>query len=97
MKFVGLFTIIYGGLVCLSIIGAIIGIPLIIAGLRLREAADSFEVYSKSNDTATLRKGFEQQGRFFFIQKIIIIVGLVLMALYILFFITTFGTLMNSL
>ncbi len=39
MKFLGMFYIIYGVLTSLSIIGAILGIPLLISGLRLREAA----------------------------------------------------------
>ena len=36
MRFVGLFTIIYGVLTCLTIIGALIGVPTIIIGLRIR-------------------------------------------------------------
>jgi hypothetical protein len=89
MRFVGLFNIIYGGLVCLSIIG----VPLIIGGIRLREAADSFEVYLRSSDFAALEKGLERQSRFFFIQKVILIVALVITGLYILFMIFFFGTL----
>lgn len=42
MRFVGLFTIIGGAFACLGIITAIIGVPVIISGLRLHEAADSF-------------------------------------------------------
>jgi hypothetical protein len=91
MRFVGLFNIIYGGLVCLSIIG----VPLIIGGIRLREAADSFEVYLRSSDFAALEKGLERQSRFFFIQKVILIVALVITGLYILFMIFFFGTLSN--
>ena len=78
MKFVGIFTIIYGGLSCLSIFGAVIGIPLIIAGLRLRESADVFNIFSASNDKASLKRGFELQGKYFNILKIMIIIGIVL-------------------
>jgi hypothetical protein len=67
MRFVGIFNIVYGAILCLSIIGAIVGVPLIIGGIRLREAADSFEVYLRSSDFAALEKGLERQGRFFFI------------------------------
>ena len=81
MKFVGLFTIIYGALSCISIIGAIIGVPLIIAGLRLRESADAFVAYLTSKEENKLIQGFDLQGKFFFIQKIIIIVTLILMVL----------------
>jgi hypothetical protein len=95
MRFVGIFNIIYGGLACLSIIGAIVGVPLIIGGIRLREAADSFEVYLRSSDFAALEKGLERQSRFFFIQKVFLIVSLVITGLYILFMIFFFGTLSN--
>ncbi len=82
MKFVGMFTIVYGVLTSLSIIGAIIGVPLIFAGLRIREAADEFSTFRLTNESTSLKKGFELQGKYFNIQKIIIIVGLILMALY---------------
>lgn len=83
MKFVGMFTIVYGVLTSLSIIGAIIGVPLIFAGLRIREAADEFNTFRLTNDNNSLKRGFELQGKYFYIQKIIIIVGLILTALYI--------------
>ncbi len=95
MRFVGIFNIVYGAILCLSIIGAIVGVPLIIGGIRLREAADSFEVYLRSSDFAALEKGLERQGRFFFIQKVFLIVALVVTGLYILFMIFFFGTLSN--
>jgi len=82
MKFVGMFTIVYGVITSLSIIGAIIGVPLIFAGLRIREAADEFNSFRLTNDNTSLKRGFELQGKYFNIQKIIIIVGLVLFALY---------------
>jgi uncharacterized protein DUF5362 len=83
MKFLGLFYIIYGVLASLTIIGAIIGIPLLISGLRLREAADELNSFRTTNDSGYLRRGFELQGKFFNIQKIIIIVGIVITVLYI--------------
>lgn len=95
MRFVGIFNIIYGAILCLSIIGAIAGVPLIIGGIRLREAADSFEVYLRSSDFSALEKGLERQGRFFFIQKVFLIVALVITGLYILFMVFFFGTLSN--
>ena len=83
MKFVGMFTIFYGVLTSLSIIGAIIGVQLIFAGLRIREAADEFNAFRLTNDNSSLKIGFELQVKYFYIQKIIIIVGLVIFALYI--------------
>lgn len=82
MKFVGMFAIVYGVLTSLSIIGAILGVPLIFAGLRLREAADEFNSFRLTNDNNSLKRGFELQGKFFYIYKIIIIVSLVIFTLY---------------
>ena len=87
MNFVGMFTIIYGAISCLSIIGAIIGIPLIFAGIRLREAVDEYKIFQTSNSSAALRRAFEKQQRYFYILKILIIVSLVMMVLYIILFI----------
>jgi hypothetical protein len=84
MKFVGMFSIIYGAIVCIGIITALIGVPMIIAGLRLREAANSFTVYLNSNNSIALQQGFERQSRYFFIQKVFIIIGLVVFGLYLL-------------
>ncbi len=92
MRFVGLFTIIYGVLACLTIIGAVIGIPTIIIGLRMREAADQFSFYKMSNNAAALKHGFELQGKYFRLIKILIIIGLVLTVLYIIFIIYLFTT-----
>jgi len=87
MRFVGIFYIIMGALYCLSIIGALVGIPLIICGLRLREAADSFTSYLGSNDSGILERAFERQGSFFFIQKVLMIISLILIVLYVIFLI----------
>lgn len=85
MKFVGIFTIIYGAISCLSIIGALFGIPVIIAGLRLREAADEYELFKNTSDNHALRRAFEKQQKYFGLLKILIIIGLVLSILGILF------------
>jgi hypothetical protein len=96
MRFVGIFTIIGGALTCLGIITAIIGVPMIISGLRLREAADSFSSYVASGDFAVLQQGLERQGRYFFIQKVFIIIALAFAALYLFFFIAFFGAIMSN-
>ncbi len=83
MKFLGMFYIIYGVITSLSIIGAVIGIPLLISGLRLREAADELNSFRGTNDSNFLRRGFELQAKFFRIHKIIIIVGIVIALIYI--------------
>ncbi|MCX7797652.1 MAG: DUF5362 domain-containing protein [Melioribacter sp.] len=83
MRFVGIFTVVYGALYCLSIVGAIIGIPIIIIGLRIREAADQFEIFKTTNNAASLRMGFELQGKYFRIMKILIIIGIILTLIWI--------------
>ena len=93
MKFMGMFYIVYGVLSSLSIVGAIIGIPLLISGLRLREASAELSSFHRTNNSNHLRRGFELQGKFFNIQKIIIIVGIVLVLLYFVAIFLFFGSL----
>lgn len=83
MNFVGMFTIIYGAITCISIIGAIIGVPTIIIGLRIREAADQFAIFKATNEATALRMGFELQGKYFRITKILIIIGIILTIIWI--------------
>lgn len=85
MRFVGWFYIIYGAITSLTIIGAIVGVPLLIGGLRLREAADEFEGYQRNNDFDAIVRGLERQSRFFFIQKVFAILTIVFLVLYIVF------------
>jgi len=83
MRFVGLFTVIYGILACLTIVGMIFGIPYIFVGLRLREAADDFTKYVENRHEENLLSAFIRQGKSFFIVKVLVIVGLAIFALYI--------------
>jgi hypothetical protein len=83
MHFVGIFAIIYGILACLTIIGMIFGIPYIFVGIRLREAADEFTKYTEGRNEENLLNAFIRQGRSFFIVKILVIIGLAILALYI--------------
>lgn len=90
MNFIGIITIISGAIACLTIIGAIIGVPVIISGLRLREAGTAFLAYHDSSNSNSLNEGFERQGRYFFIQKVITIVGIVIAVLYMIFILGIF-------
>ena len=92
MKFMGYYSFIVGILTSLSIIGAIIGVPMIIAGIRLREASEMFLLYHQSNDRSFLLEAFEKQRRYFFIQKILILVGILFLILYIIFIIFAFSS-----
>lgn len=97
MRFVGMFTIIYGAIICLTIIGALIGVPMIFIGMRMREAADQFLIFKTTNNSATLRLGFELQGKYFRIIKILIIIQLVLMVLGIILVILFMSYFLSSL
>jgi Family of unknown function (DUF5362) len=96
MNFVGIFYIIIGALYSITIVGALIGIPLIISGLRLRESSDSFKSYLSSNDQNMLVNALEKQGRFFFIQKVLIIIAIVLFVLEIILVISFSAFLFHS-
>jgi len=94
MKFMAIFTIIYGVITSLGCITALIGVPMIFAGIRLKEAGDFFLAYANSNmkNPELLIQAFEKQRRYFYIYKIIIIVGLILTLLYIVFIIVMIST-----
>lgn len=83
MKFVGLLMMIGGVIYCITIIGAIIGVPYYLMGKRLRESADAFTDYNSSSSVSDLQTAIGQQTRAFFIMYILAIIGLVLIAIYI--------------
>mgnify|MGYP005836977011 CR=1 FL=1 len=74
MKFVSLFIIIYGAISTLSIVGALVGIPIIFAGLKLRDASIAIYNYLHSNLQHDLDNAVEKQARAFWILKILILV-----------------------
>lgn len=82
MKFIGTFSLIIGIVYCVTIIGAIFGVPIYFMGRRLRESAESFLKYRRSNSGQDLYDAIEKQSRAFFIQYIFAIIGLVFMGLY---------------
>jgi hypothetical protein len=96
MRFVGWFAIIGGGLYSLTIIGALIGVPVLISGLRLKEASEELDSYQQTGSAATLTKALERQSRYFFIQKVLILVALVLMVVYVILFFTVFASFFQS-
>jgi len=96
MRFVGIFYIIMGALYCLSIVGAIIGIPFIICGLRLRESADAYNGYISSTDTNLLERAMERQSKFFFIQKVLMIIALVMLIFYVIMIIMFSATMFSA-
>jgi hypothetical protein len=97
MKFLGIISIIYGILNCLTILGAVIGVPYIFAGIRLKESGESFGFYSKNYDEMALQQAIERQKRFFFIMKVLVIIGIAIFALVILFYILMFAFVFSNL
>ena len=83
MSFIGLIYIIGGALYCITIIGAIIGVPLIFMGIRLRESAHAFTQYLTSNSDQDLSTAIDRQTKAFFIQFVLTIISLVLLGIYI--------------
>lgn len=78
MTFLSIIIVIYGAFSCLSIIGAAFGIPYIFAGFRLKESARNFKNYALSQSSFDLQAALERQQRFFYLFKVLTIVGIVL-------------------
>lgn len=85
MRFMGWVTLIYGVLTCLTIVGAVLGVPVIIASHRFIEGVNRLEVFRQSGAEADLAGGFAEMGRSFRILKIVTVIYLVLTALYLVF------------
>jgi len=82
MNFIGLLAMIFGVIYCLTIIGAIFGVPYYIMGKRLRESAEAFTGYNASSSPKDLETAIERQTRAFFILYILAIISLVIFAIY---------------
>ena len=96
MKFVGMFQIVLGALACLSIFGAITGIPMLISGLRARESADAFVNYQRDLDANWLSRAYTGQAGYFKMQKIVAILTIVMMVLFIVFYAVIIGVLVRN-
>ena len=96
MNFVGIFYIIIGALYSISIVGLPFGIPMIISGLRLRESSDLFSAYITSGDSKMMENALERQSRFFFIQKVLMIITIVIFVLYIIILIAVGASIMSA-
>ena len=74
VKVVGVFSIVYGVLTCLSIVGLIIGWLPIWLGLALVQVSSNLEKYETSNDIVAAIIGFEKLAMYFKILGIIIVI-----------------------
>ena len=92
MKFVGMFNIIVGIFECLGCITALIGVPLIFMGIRLRQSAESFSNFLSTKDSKDMENAIERLSRFIFVSKVLAIISIIFLVLYIIFIIIGFAT-----
>lgn len=85
MKFVSIMLIIIGGASSLTIVGLIYGIPMILAGLRLKDSADNMSIYLTTDKTSFFELGMENLGQHFKFMKMQYIIMIVMLVLYVLF------------
>jgi hypothetical protein len=97
MNFTSIFIIIYGAIQCITIVGLVIGIPIIYAALRMKEAAEAFRHYAMQNDQNALNYGFEKMANSFRIVKILIIISLIVYGLAIIAMFAIFIPLISKL
>lgn len=95
MKVIAILNITFGIINCLTIVGAIFGVPTLIMGLRLKDAANNFNYYLQSQDDNYLKEAIINQAKFFKINYILIIIGLIFVVLAIAFQILFFANLKN--
>lgn len=82
MKIVGIFYVVTGAINCLTIIGAIVGVPYIFAGIRLRESAAEYAGWL-NHEPGSLFRALEKQQKHFFIMMVMLVIGLALAAFFI--------------
>jgi len=78
MRFMGWVGLIYGIITCLSVVGAVVGVPMIIACHRFIEGVNRFENYRRDSSSEELKAGFAEIGRGFRYMKVLIIIYIVL-------------------
>lgn len=81
-----------GVIASITIIGAIVGVPIFIAGSRLRDAAENLKLYNENKSDETLNRAMNLQNSSFFIYKILIIISLIFTVLYIIGLILFFSS-----
>lgn len=78
MTLIGILAMIAGVLYCLSIIGAIVGIPFVIMGNSLRKASQSLEEGVSTGNPNAYMEANQSIGLFFLIAGIFAIIGIVI-------------------
>ena len=91
VKVVAILSIISGGITCLGIISALIGVPMIFSGVKLLKAYERLKDFEGTNDANQLFAAVEEYNKYFTIMGILQIVGIVIAVLYIGFIIFVFS------
>lgn len=81
MKFVGVAAMIYGFFNCLSLAGAVMGIPIIIASNRFLEAVKILQRYRQSGQQDDLSRAFQEMGRSFRLLKTVVLITIAMSVL----------------
>lgn len=89
MNLLSYFSIIYGIVLSLGLITAVIGVPLIISGVKLKKSSESLMQVSENSELINLESAFSNLRVFFKIHKLILIIAIISSALLI------FGMLMS--
>lgn len=84
-KIYSILIIIQGALSCLTIIGAIVGVPYILAGVRYHKSAQSLERSLLIGDESSVTASFYELSRGVRIMGILLLIGMILMILYFVF------------
>lgn len=80
-KIFGIIAIIQGVFSCLSIVGIIVGIPSILAGIKLMDSSKSLNNYKLMNDTKSLKNFFIEYKNYWIIILITMLVSIILVIL----------------
>jgi len=83
LKLIGIFSIIMGGLYCLTIIGAIVGWLPIWVGIILVNASKNIETYIQTRSMTELIAYSRKMKNYFTIMGVMTIIGMVVMFIYI--------------
>lgn len=78
INLIGIMTIIGGALYCLTIIGAVFGIPVLIMGLALRKSTAKVDEGMASNDANAFYEANKEMSKFFMIAGIMTAIGLLI-------------------
>ncbi|WP_430387484.1 DUF5362 domain-containing protein [Dyella sp. 20L07] len=96
MKFVGVVFIIQGALTAITIVGIIFAWLPIWIGVLLMQSANAIERAQQSGDATALKESLAKLRTYFVIQGVLILVGIVMTAIYFMFFGAMFMAMMRN-